>query len=88
MQPSEHAVTLSAEQIAQLGTALAQLRHNVNNHLALIVAAAELLRRKPELAARFTESFFEPPQKISQEVKAFSDELERLLGIRREPPRE
>ena len=76
-----HPVTLTPEQILELARKLADLRHNVNNHLSLIVAATELMRRRPEAAARFVECLADPPNKIAAEVKAFSDQLEKALQI-------
>ena len=76
-------MTLTAEQIQDLARKLSDLRHNVNNHLSLIVAAAELIQRKPEAAPRFLPSLLTPPQKIMSEVSGFSDILEECLGIRR-----
>ena len=40
-------VTLNVEQIGELNRKLSTLRHDVNNGLALVVAAAEIIRRKP-----------------------------------------
>jgi len=74
-------VPLSPEQVAQLHRKLSDLRHNVNNHLALIVAALELIRRKPEMVDRMVSNLTEQPQKILEEIKKFSEELERSLKI-------
>ena len=83
MAAPDHPVTPTPEQIAELHSKLADLRHNVNNYLALIIAGAELVRRKPESATRFLDSFSEPPHKIAEEVKAFSKYLEGLVNITR-----
>lgn len=83
MRFPEQPVTLSPELIKQLSGRLSSLRHNVNNHVSLIVAAAELMRRKPEMASRLLDTLDDPTIKITQEVKFFSDELERVLQIRR-----
>lgn len=74
-------VPLSPEQVADLSRRLSDLRHNVNNHLALMVAALELIRRKPDAAARMINNLNEQPQKILEEIKRFSDEFEKLLQI-------
>ena len=76
-------VPLSPEQVAELSRKLADLRHNVNNHLALMVAALELIRRKPDMVARLVNNLTEQPQKILDEIKKFSEELERALKITR-----
>lgn len=77
-------VTLSPEQIAQLNKQLAAMRHNINNHLALVVAALELIRRKPEMGARLFENMAAQPDRVLTEMRRFSDEFEKALSITRE----
>ena len=60
--------SLSTEQIAELNQKLSVMRHNVNNHLALIVAASELIRRKPEMAPRLIENIMQQPERIIAEM--------------------
>jgi len=74
-------VTLTAAQIAELSKKLDELRHEVNNNLSLIIAAAEIMRRKPESTARMHERLAEKPHKIAEIVARFSRELEKTLGI-------
>jgi hypothetical protein len=80
----EKPVALSPEQIVELNKKLSTMRHNVNNHLALIVAATELLKRKPDLAQRMLENIMKQPERIISEVRVFSDEFETAMGIKRE----
>jgi hypothetical protein len=82
MSAQSHSISLSPEQVKALAVKLADLRHNVNNQLSLIVAATELMRRRPEAAARFVDSLADQPGKIAREIKAFSDDLERVLQVR------
>jgi len=76
-------VTLSAEQIGELNRKLADLRHDTNNYASLILASAELLRRRPETAERMMASLMEQPPKIIAAVKQFSGDLETALHITR-----
>jgi hypothetical protein len=76
-------VTVSVEQIADLNQKLSTLRHDVNNNLALVIAASELIRRKPESAERMWNGLVEKPHKISEAIAQFSRELEAALGITR-----
>ena len=76
-------VTLSTDQVSELSKRLADLRHDVNNDLALIIAAVEIVRRKPESAERMWNGLSEKPRKIAEAVTSFSRELERLLGVTR-----
>jgi hypothetical protein len=78
-------ITLTVQQVEELNKRLSALRHDVNNHLSLIVAAAELIRLnpKPEMIARMSTTLSEQPAKISEEISKFSTEFERVLGITR-----
>jgi hypothetical protein len=80
----EKSVALTPEQIAELNKKLSTMRHNVNNHLAMIVAASELMKRKPEMAERMLDNILQQPDKIISEVRSFSDDFESLLGISRD----
>jgi hypothetical protein len=74
-------VTLTPAQVTELRTKLSKLRHDTNNHLTLISAAAELIRRNPDSATRLAGNLGEQPQKIRENLLQFSRELDALLGI-------
>ena len=76
-------VTLSVDQIDALNQKLSATRHDINNHLSMIMASAELIRMKPEMASRMSEKLINLPGKITELVKEFSTEFERTLGITR-----
>jgi len=76
-------VSLSPEQVAELNTRLSEMRHNINNYLALIVAASELIRRKPEMIPRMIDTVSQQPEKIIADIQKFSAEFESALGIGR-----
>jgi len=76
-------VTLTVAQIEDLNKRLSTMRHDVNGHLALIVAATELIRHKPQMSERMLTSISEQPAKTSEAMKGFSVEYERVLGITR-----
>jgi len=79
----EQPVTLTPAQIEELKDKLSGARHNINNNLALIVAATELIRRKPDTTDRMVDNIAEQPQKIMTELQAFTREFEIALGLRR-----
>jgi aspartokinase len=83
MSLPEQPITLSVEQIRELNHKLSDFRHDVNNQLALVAAAAELIRRRPETAAQMWETITEQPRKITEAIAQFSHELETALGIKR-----
>jgi len=82
----EQPVTLTAEQIAALNRELITMRHEINNKLALVLAAVELIRAKPELAERMIATLLEQPGKITHAVQKFSAEFEKSCGLKRERP--
>ncbi|MEW6306667.1 MAG: histidine kinase dimerization/phospho-acceptor domain-containing protein [Verrucomicrobiota bacterium] len=73
--------TLTPAQVEALNKQLSEMRHDVNNCLALIIAAVELIKRKPESADRMIATIAEQPQKITDMVRKFSDEFEQAFGI-------
>lgn len=83
MSLSNEPVTLSAEQVEELRKKLSLMRHDVNNHLSLIVAAAELIKLNPDALTRMATTLTEQPPKISEEISRFSAELEKALRIQR-----
>ena len=74
-------VTLSVEDVEQLNRKLSTMRHDINNHLSLIVAATELIKLKPEMAARMCATLAEQPPKMTTELNKFSAEFEKALAI-------
>ncbi len=80
--PSEP-VTLSVEELGQLNHDLANLRHDVNNQLSLIMAAVELARHKPPMVEWMLATIGEQPPKVSEAMRKFTVEFEKALGITR-----
>jgi len=74
-------VTLTVEQIENLNRKLSTMRHDVNNHLSLIVAAAELVRFNPEMIGKLSGTLVEQPSKVSEEIARFNAEFDKALGI-------
>jgi aspartokinase len=74
-------VTLAVSQIHELNQKLADLRHDVNNSLSLMSAAIELIKRRPETAARMWGALAEQPRKVAEHIAKFSQELESALQI-------
>lgn len=76
-------VTLTVAQLAELNHKLSIMRHDINNYLSLIVAAAELVRHKPHMMEKMMATLSEQPGKIATSVTTFSKEFEQALGITR-----
>lgn len=76
-------VTLTVEQIAELNEKLSTMRHDVNGYLTVMIASAEMVRLRPEMAERMFKSLLEQPTRITDAVKKFSATFEGTLGINR-----
>jgi hypothetical protein len=76
-------VTLTASQIAELNQQLSTMRHDVNNHLSMILAGVELVRRRPESAERLSSTLTDQPARIAEAIKQYSASFERAFGIKR-----
>jgi hypothetical protein len=76
-------VTLTEEQITTLHNELRTMRHDVNGRLANIVAAAELIRLRPETTAERLRVLLQQPHKAAESIAKFSHDFEKLLGLLR-----
>src|ERR1041385_2380672 len=76
-------VTLSVQQLEELNRKLSTLRHDINGDLALVVAAAELIKLNPDILQRMLSTLLEQPSKIRDKVERFSAEFEKMVGISR-----
>jgi hypothetical protein len=77
------AVTLTEEQILTLHQKLRDMRHDVNGRLANIVAAAELMRLRPESAEERLRILLDQPHKAAESIGHFSADFETALGLTR-----
>ena len=78
------AATLTPEQIGELNKQLSHMRHEINNQLALAVAALELIRYRPEMRDKMLDTVAQQPPKITAELSKFTAEFERVFGITKE----
>ena len=78
--PSEP-VTLSAEQVGLLKQELSDLRHDVNNNVALILSAIEMIRRRPETFEKMLDSMTRQPKRINEAIAHFSKVVENALFV-------
>ncbi len=76
-------VTLSETQILELHQKLRDMRHDVNGRLANIVAAAELIRLRPESAEERMKLLLEQPLKAADSIADFSRVFETTFNLTR-----
>jgi hypothetical protein len=77
-------LNVTAEQVGELNKKLSHMRHEVNNQLALAVAALELVRYRPELRDKMFDTVGQQTPKITAEIAKFTAEFEQFFGITRD----
>jgi hypothetical protein len=75
-------LTLSVQQVEELSQHFSFFRHDVNNSVGLVGAAAELMRYSPDAAKRWGVTLVEQPPRIAGKTREFIGEAERVLTIR------
>src|SRR5258706_7564017 len=73
-------VTLSIEQLDELNKKLSTMRHDINNHLSLIMAAVGLLRHKTQLAERMIATLIQQPPRGTEAINKIFAQVERTMG--------
>jgi hypothetical protein len=76
-------VTLSEAQILELHQKLRDMRHDVNGKLTNIVAAAELIRLRPESMEERLKLLLDQPIKAAAQIAEFSTAFEEAFGLKR-----
>lgn len=73
---------MTENQIVALHEKLRTMRHDVNGRLANIIAAAELMRLRPESAADRLQMLLDQPQKAAASIALFSQQFEEVFGLK------
>jgi hypothetical protein len=77
-------VTLTEEQVLALHRRLRDMRHDVNGRLANIVAAAELIRLRPDTTEERLKTLLDQPHRAAEAIGHFSRDFETAFGLVRE----
>jgi hypothetical protein len=81
MVSPDQPVNATPEQVAQFQERLRATRHSVNNSLAMIVAATELWRLRPQEADRMLAKVVEQTDQISKDLTALATRFEGSFGL-------
>lgn len=74
-------MTLTEAEITALHNEFRKMRHDVNGRLANMVAAAELMRLRPESSAERLKILLEQPHQAAEAITQFSREFETSLRL-------
>jgi hypothetical protein len=76
------AITLTVAQIEELSQHFSSFRHDVNNSVGMVGAAAELVRYSPQAARRWSATVIEQPPRIAGKTREFAAQVRRTVGLR------
>jgi hypothetical protein len=79
MNSANGSVHLEPEVVRSLDKSLSDCRHNVNNSLAMIMSALELIQFKPESTEKLIGTAMDHSKQITRQFESFARELDRAL---------
>lgn len=81
MNQSDTQVAQYRKQLESVHQNLRTVRHAINNHVAVIMAMAELSQRNPAQAPKLSQLCLEKAPQIATAIGGFSELFEGLLSI-------
>jgi hypothetical protein len=75
--------TLSAEEIAQLQKKFSEIKHSINNALAVMMALSEMSQRRPDYAEKLASTVLAKAPQIVTSLQEFTQALNEKAG---QPP--
>jgi hypothetical protein len=77
----DNPVTLSVQQVDEFNRKLSKMRHDIANHMTVIITAAELASHAPEKSKDHLVLLLGQTPKITESVRGFTTEFDKILGI-------
>ena len=80
---TEPVSTLSAEEITQLQKKFSEIKHSINNALAVMMALSEMSQRRPDYAEKLASTVLSKAPQIVTSLQEFTQVLNEKAG---QPP--
>jgi len=77
---TEPARTLSAEEITQLQKKFSEIKHSINNALAVMMALSEMSQRRPDYAEKLASTVLSKAPQIVSSLQEFTQALNDKAG--------
>ena len=74
--------TLSPEELAQLQKKFSEIKHSINNALAVMMALSEMSRRRPDYAEKLATSVLSKAPQIVSSLQEFTEALNEKAGVK------
>ena len=77
---SESASTVSLEELAQLQRKFSEIKHSINNALAVMMALSEMSQRRPDYAEKLATTVLTKAPQIVSSLQEFTQALNEKAG--------
>ena len=74
--------TLSPEELAQLQKKFSEIKHSINNALAVIMALSEMSQRRPDYAEKLATTVLTKAPQIVSSLQEFTQVLNEKAGVK------
>jgi hypothetical protein len=81
---SEPARELTAEDYAELQKKFSEIKHSINNALAVMMALSEMSQRRPDYAEKLATTVLAKAPQIVSNLQEFTQALNDKFGVRPE----
>jgi len=73
---------LSPEEVAQLQKKFSEIKHSINNALAVIMALSEMSQRRPDYAEKLATTVLSKAPQIVSSLQEFTQVLNEKAGVK------
>ena len=77
---SEHASSIPPEEIAQLQKKFSEIKHSINNALAVMMALSEMSQRRPDYSEKLASAVLSKAPQIVTSLQEFTQVLNDKAG--------
>lgn len=74
--------TLSSEELAQLQKKFSEIKHSINNALAVMMALSEMSQRRPDYAEKLATTVLSKAPQIVSSLQEFTQILNEKAGVK------
>jgi hypothetical protein len=74
--------TLSPEELAQLQKKFSEIKHSINNALAVMMALSEMSQRRPDYAEKLATAVLNKAPQIVSSLQEFTHILNEKAGVK------
>jgi hypothetical protein len=83
---TDQAPVVTAEELGQLQKKFSEIKHSINNALAVMMALSEMSQRRPDYAEKLATTVLTKAPQIVSSLQEFTQALNEKAGARPEGP--